>query len=722
MKYIGYSENKSIRRADEEELIKLAGNGNTEAMYELYIRLRSEDTKKAGTWLRKACKLGDSHAQYAMGIRYIEGDEGRWSILDAINWMRISAGNCYTEAEDFLEKYGFIEDILGDAEAGNAKAQGELASALMDLALEKEHFKLYRYDKNCREAVRWAKKAIQNDETNAKACGVLGYFSYFGEVIKKDRDKAIEYYKKGALEKEKRCLHGLGIQYLWGERVRRDAHKGFTMIKEAAKQGYAPAMYDLARCYRYALGTKGNLAKAVKWYSKAEANGAEELVGRNYTRRLEIFEELCPVSYYEDYPERILNSDPSKSRWIFGDDIIYNLSSLTIEEEEEPERLQVKKVEYDRLVDFSYTSDIPEGFVNAIAPFGDNWWENGKLCSFSGLRVFCKNKKNEAIACFRKSFQNRWWELLKFITIFYGSRYFDLEEKEPVTAIETDYGFFVSVSVIRPADWASIGADIGTYAEPIEYALCDVIRKYEVQRVDGTINFESSDGKWYSNDSFSFFYNVNPNVDIEYDFVGQALAGRNLARDIPEFIEDRYITAAYENVREIIDFLIRYSKWISLEQMEKVFSAVSDSKWLEENFDDKDSDKVLEYVRYAKACYLRGEKPRHEEAPKKEVEDYFNDFEAAVDMMVLAEKLEQIENGSGTEKKTIKNPFDKVFKAAEQGDIEAKFVAGKHLIADDVKRERERAIQWIREAADAGYTEAVKCIEKHPEVFKKDEQ
>ena len=55
--------------------------------------------------------------------------------------------------------------------------------------------------------------------------------------------------------------------------------------------------------------------------------------------------------------------------------------------------------------------------------------------------------------------------------------------------------------------------------------------------------------------------------------------------------------------------------------------------------------------------------------------------------------------------------------AAEQGNVEAKFVAGKHLIADDIKKERKRAIRWIREAAGAGYEDAIKCIAKHPEVF-----
>ena len=48
---------------------------------------------------------------------------------------------------------------------------------------------------------------------------------------------------------------------------------------------------------------------------------------------------------------------------------------------------------------------------------------------------------------------------------------------------------------------------------------------------------------------------------------------------------------------------------------------------------------------------------------------------------------------------------------------EAKFTAGKYFIADHIEEERERAIKWIREAAEAGFEDAEKYIEEHGDMF-----
>ena len=56
-------------------------------------------------------------------------------------------------------------------------------------------------------------------------------------------------------------------------------------------------------------------------------------------------------------------------------------------------------------------------------------------------------------------------------------------------------------------------------------------------------------------------------------------------------------------------------------------------------------------------------------------------------------------------------------KKAESGDAEAKLTAGKYFIADHIESEYERAIQWIREAADMGIQEAIDYIEVNKEMF-----
>ena len=61
--------------------------------------------------------------------------------------------------------------------------------------------------------------------------------------------------------------------------------------------------------------------------------------------------------------------------------------------------------------------------------------------------------------------------------------------------------------------------------------------------------------------------------------------------------------------------------------------------------------------------------------------------------------------------------FEIVIEKAEAGDPEAKFTAGKYFIADHIEEENERAIRWIREAAEAGVEEAEEYIEAHADIF-----
>ena len=64
--------------------------------------------------------------------------------------------------------------------------------------------------------------------------------------------------------------------------------------------------------------------------------------------------------------------------------------------------------------------------------------------------------------------------------------------------------------------------------------------------------------------------------------------------------------------------------------------------------------------------------------------------------------------------------FDAVdypYAKAEEGDAEAKFTAGKYFITNQIVDEQERALNWIREAADEGIDEAVEYISWNSELF-----
>lgn len=84
----------------------------------------------------------------------------------------------------------------------------------------------------------------------------------------------------------------------------------------------------------------------------------------------------------------------------------------------------------------------------------------------------------------------------------------------------------------------------------------------------------------------------------------------------------------------------------------------------------------------------------------------------ALEMFMMAEEISGEKPRPG-EVISSAGTFDIVIAEAEAGDPDAKFTAGKYFLADHVDGEKERAIRWIKEAADAGVEEAIHYIEEY---------
>lgn len=85
-------------------------------------------------------------------------------------------------------------------------------------------------------------------------------------------------------------------------------------------------------------------------------------------------------------------------------------------------------------------------------------------------------------------------------------------------------------------------------------------------------------------------------------------------------------------------------------------------------------------------------------------------------MFLLAEDISG-ETPKRRESFSSEGRFEIVIGKAEAGDPDAKFVVGKYFIADHITNETERAIRWIKDAAEAGVEEAEEYIKGHSELF-----
>ena len=67
----------------------------------------------------------------------------------------------------------------------------------------------------------------------------------------------------------KKTQFNLGRMYYFGEGVKQDYAKALEWFQKAAEQGYATAQNNLGSMYYNGQGVKVNYAKAAEWFQKA---------------------------------------------------------------------------------------------------------------------------------------------------------------------------------------------------------------------------------------------------------------------------------------------------------------------------------------------------------------------------------------------------------------------------------------------------------------------
>ena len=237
--------------------VKVGGNDFDEA---------EEDKEKALFWYRKLADMGNSTAQFNLGIMYMKGEAVPQSFEKALEWMKKANENGDDDAEAYIERFSAIVNSQKKADAGNAQAIAELAEELMRFGM--------MVDDECADdflaqSVEYAKKAA--DAGIAKGCWILGLAYSKGRGVETDLAQSARYYERGSDLGDAACQNSLGVFYVNGEGVRKDEKRAFALFQKSAGQGYGLAMYALGRCYQFGTGCKGNMKKALEWYEKASA-------------------------------------------------------------------------------------------------------------------------------------------------------------------------------------------------------------------------------------------------------------------------------------------------------------------------------------------------------------------------------------------------------------------------------------------------------------------
>lgn len=125
-------------------------------------------------------------------------------------------------------------------------------------------------------AYKLYKQAGEAQKASPEAQCALGQCFLHGKGIKRDRNKAVEWFRKAADQKHPKAQLMLAWCYLRGLGTEKDAKEAFKLFTSAAKSKDPRAQCALAQCYDGAKGVKQDLQKAFALFQLAADRGDKE--------------------------------------------------------------------------------------------------------------------------------------------------------------------------------------------------------------------------------------------------------------------------------------------------------------------------------------------------------------------------------------------------------------------------------------------------------------
>ena len=328
----------------------------------------------------------------------------------------------------------------------------------------------------------------------------------------------------------------------------------------------------------------------------------------------------------------------------------------------------------------------------------------------TAVKIYCEEDLREKIASrFTEVFNDEYEKLMDLIEEEEGACYEKEEELNPFNGAQvTDYGV-----LLRFESLAMYGDEYGDHlswhnaGEAMDETLKTIKQEYPSIKYEGYVAYAWSDvhsGEVCQYEISSEKKRKKDKSEVIYDFVGEALGFALEDEEAWDSLSDELDGADENDFKRILKLFHIYFKWIPEDATDKIIE-------LAEETDEDMGESLEEFVE----ALISGEDVEIEE-DEIDTSGLPDGYMEAMEMFMMAEEIsgnrpkrDEIMSSEGT--------FDIVIDKAESGDTEAKFAAGKYFIANHIEEETERAIRWIREAAEAGVEEAEDYMDEHSELF-----
>ncbi|PYG27238.1 SEL1-like repeat protein [Pelagimonas varians] len=210
--------------ADLSTITSMAEQGDANAQYALGLKLLEgsgllQNFALAASWMEKAANQGQMTAANRLGQMYFSGIGVRKDRAKALHWMQTAAN---AGDSRFIFEYGTVLEKTAQNED--------------DLGLA-------------------AAQYLQAFDMGESAAGVsLAVLLQGGQGVPQDLPAALRIYTQAAEQGDAQAQNNLGLMYVRGEGVDQDYARAFELFDAAAKQGLAVAKGNLAVMYENGFG------------------------------------------------------------------------------------------------------------------------------------------------------------------------------------------------------------------------------------------------------------------------------------------------------------------------------------------------------------------------------------------------------------------------------------------------------------------------------------
>lgn len=280
---------EKILAKDKKELQKLFGADEKDSV-------KIDENLSGIELVKMAVETGSPEALYILGKSLEEGIGSEKDIVLAVQKylrsLRLGNNRAVAPIIKIIQSEGFFNQLKKRVDAGDADAMYVWASLIalgFDFRLPEE------------EALSLLKKGVAKN--HILSILEIGLCYYNGNLVEKDKLKAVEYWQKAVELGSKEAEIRIALYEILDSSERADVKKQIELLKKSSEEGSVLAQTALAFCYENGKGTKQNKADAVKLYRKAASRGSVTA----YESLKRMYDELRPpedeFQIYEEQTE-----------------------------------------------------------------------------------------------------------------------------------------------------------------------------------------------------------------------------------------------------------------------------------------------------------------------------------------------------------------------------------------------------------------------------------